>query len=143
MILFMHRESLVRIFMWLMGFGILILLDNLATIWLASLIGAFVAVALVGVLTWVNLSVVFAAMARHIRLARLGASRGTMAKTEFIHLSSLTVSAILIISPGLITDLLAWLLFLPPLRIVVGTQVFRRFKTEFEQLHQHLSTEEL
>lgn len=142
MSLFFHRDSLLRIFMWLMGFGILILLDNLATIWIASVIGAYTAVALVGVVTWVCLAIVFSAIARHIRIARVNAAKGTYSKMEYVHLSGLMLSAILIISPGFMTDILAWLIFVTPVRLSIGALVYYRFKSEFEQIHQHLATEE-
>jgi len=142
MIRFLHRESLLQIFMWLMGLGILILLDSLATIWLASIIGAYVAVALVGIMTWVSLTLVFLSMARHIRIARSLAARAAFPKMEYIHLSSLVISALLIILPGLITDIMAWVLYIPPVRLAIGSLVYRRFSPEFEELNQHLSTEE-
>ena len=129
-------------FMWLMGFGILILLDNLATIWLAAQIGAFFAVAMVGIMTWLSLAVLFASLSRHIRSARTHAARAADTNLEFKHISGLIISALLIISPGLLTDILAWIIYIPPVRLLVGRLVFHRNKVEFEQLHQHLSVDE-
>jgi UPF0716 family protein affecting phage T7 exclusion len=143
LILFFRQDSLLRIFMWLMGFGILVLLDSLATVWLASRIGAYLAIALVGAMTWISLAVQFASLSRHIRLARKLAARGGGIEHEFRHICGLVVSALLIITPGLLTDILAWAIYVPPLRLVIGNTIVRRNRPEFEQLHQHLSVDEL
>jgi UPF0716 family protein affecting phage T7 exclusion len=142
LIMFFRKESLVQIFMWLMGFGILILLDSLTTIWLASRIGAYLAVAAVGIMTWLNLAVVFASLSRHIRIARSEAARAAGADLQFKHICGLVISALLVISPGLLTDLVAWIVYLPPLRLLAGDLLVRRNRHEFDQLHQHLSVDE-
>lgn len=139
---FLHKESLLSIFMWLMGFGILILLDSLATIWLASKLGAYLALALVGIMTWVSLGVVFLSLSRHIQRIRTLAARGAFSPVEYMHVCGLVLSAILIITPGLLSDLMAWVLFFQPFRLGCGAVVYHRFSGEFEELNQHLSTEE-
>ena len=142
LILFFRQESLLRIFMWLMGFGILILLDNLATIWLATRIGAYMSVAVVGIMTWLSLAIVFASLSRHVRLARSKAARASDSNDEFKHICGLLISAILIITPGLLSDFLGWVIYIPPIRLLVGRLIFQRNRIEFEQLHQHLSVDE-
>jgi UPF0716 family protein affecting phage T7 exclusion len=143
LILFFRRDSLIRIFMWLMGFGILVLLDSLATVWLASQLGAYLAIAAVGTLTWISLAIQFGSISRHIRLARKNASRAADIDREFQHICGLLVSALLIITPGILSDLVAWVVYITPVRLVVGNLIVRNNRPEFEQLHQHLSVDEL
>ena len=143
LILFFRRDTLLSIFMWLMGFGIFVLLDSLVTVWLASLIGAYIAVAAVGIMTWASLAIMFASLSRHIRLARTNAARAATSEREFRHICGLLIAAILIISPGFLTDILAWVIYLPPVRLLVGGFIVRANHQEFEQLHQHLSVDEM
>jgi UPF0716 family protein affecting phage T7 exclusion len=140
--MFFRRESLLQIFMWLMGFGIFILLDSLATVWLASRIGAYLAVAAVGIMTWLSLAVVFASLSRHVRIARAEAARAADTDLQFKHICGLVISALLIISPGLLTDFVAWIVYLPPVRLLAGDLLVKRNRHEFDQLHQHLSVDE-
>ena len=142
-ILFVQKESLGKIFLWLMGLGIFVLLDTLATLALAAQVGAYLAVALVGVFTWVGLGIFFASLARHIKLLRNAAARGILAQMEFAHISGLCLGALLIIVPGLVTDVLGWLCYLQPFRLFVGKLIYKRFEPEFEQVNQHLAVEDV
>lgn len=140
---FVKKESLARIFLWMMGLGIFILLDTLSTIALAARIGAYLAVAMVGILTWAGLGIFFASMARHIRILRNTASKGSLPRAEFVHISALALGALLVIIPGFVTDLLGWLCYLPPVRMALGGLIYRRFEHEFEQVYQHLAIDDL
>jgi UPF0716 family protein affecting phage T7 exclusion len=128
--------------MWLMGFGIFILLDSLVTIWIASVIGAYFAVAAVGSLTWLSLAILFTSLSRHIRLARTQATKAVDASKEFKHISSLIISALFVISPGILTDIVAWILYIPPIRLFIGSLILNRNQTDFDQLQQHLAADE-
>lgn len=143
----MHTRLLISLFrprgllnyiMALLAVGILILLDTFATMYIATYMGAYLALALSALLMWVSLFLIWASLAQHIKQIRLAASQGLFPQLEFLHLAGLLIATFLVVLPGFVTDLFAWILYLPPFRLGLGAILFKRYEHEFTSVYEEL-----
>ena len=138
--LLFQKQSLLRIFIWATGLSIFILVDTLGTIYLASRTGAYLAVAIVGISTWVNLAIVLGSLGRHTGKIRKNSKEGVFKQIEYIHVNGLLISSLLMLLPGLVTDLLGWIIFFLPVRLAVGSALYYPNQEAYQEVHQYMSS---
>lgn len=131
-------RGLINYIMALLTVGLFIMLDTLGTMYMATFTGAYLALAIGGISLWISLLLMMASLARHVRRIKVGARQGLFLSFEFVHLCGLLVCTVLVILPGVITDLLAWILYLPPFRLALGGLLFRRYRSEFGMVYEDL-----
>jgi UPF0716 family protein affecting phage T7 exclusion len=131
-------HGLLNYIMGLLLVGLLIMLDTLGTMFVASYLGAYLALALSAISMWVSLLLMWGSLYRHSRRIRHGARQGLFLQLEFIQVCALLVGTFLVVLPGFLTDLFAWLIYIPPFRIALGTIIFRRYRQEFNTVYEEL-----
>lgn len=131
-------RGLLNYIMVLLAIGIFILFDTFSTMYIATYLGAYLALALSAVFMWVSLLLIWASLARHIREIKVAASQGLFPSLEFMHLAGLLVATFLVMLPGFMTDLFAWVLYLPPFRLGLGAIIFKRYRSEFTAVYEEL-----
>ena len=68
--------------------------------------------------------------------------RGVFPSQEFIDLAGILAAAILLLTPGFITDTLGFLLFFPALRNRLGNLILRKTHTNLKELYEYLKLED-
>jgi len=131
-------RGMLNIVMALLGVGILVLFDTLATMIVASWIGAYLALAVSAISVWVSLFLMWSSLVRYRKRVMQKVRQAHFPEMEFMHLSALMVSVILVAIPGFVTDILAWVIFFTPIRLLAGAIIVRLNREDFVTVYQHL-----
>jgi UPF0716 protein FxsA len=70
-------------------------------------------------------------------------NEGVYPGREFIKLAGIMIGGLLFVLPGLITDVIGFLLFLPFLRTAVGRFATKRLNSTFKEIYEYMKLEEL
>ena len=122
----------------LLGLGLLLLANTLATMLIATLIGAYLSLALSAIIVWISLFLVFGSLLRHIRKVKEAAKEGNFPTIDFMHLSGLVVATVCMVVPGYFTTVVGWVTFMPPIRLAIGALILRKYEPDFTILYEHL-----
>ena len=68
---------------------------------------------------------------------------GVYPGAEFVSIAGVLIGGILLLTPGFITDVLGFMLFLPGLRDVIGRMITRRMERQLKELYEYLQFYEL
>jgi UPF0716 protein FxsA len=131
----LHPEGLHIFISRLMLAGLLFLGDGLVLLYLSSRFGGLLSTALAAASSLLGALVVGSSFSRHSRLAMTSVAEGRYPRREFVHLSGLFFSLILVCVPGLFTALAGAILYLPPVRQLAGTVIHSRYGASFEELY--------
>lgn len=140
-LLLCRQKTLAQTICSLMGLGLFILLDTLVTMMLASRTGAYLALAIVAGLSWFLVAFIFSSMSRHIKLMKAKLETAAYPDHEFRHLAGLGLALVFAIVPGLVTDLIALVLYCIPARLAAGSLIFKHNQGAWEEAAQILSSE--
>lgn len=64
--------------------------------------------------------------------------QGVFPTEQFITLTGIFAAGILLLTPGFVTDLLGFLLFVPVIRSALGRYIIRVTKANFKELYEYL-----
>ncbi len=135
---FFDQAYLVRLFLVLLVPATAMLADGLLLITLAERFGRYLAVAITGVTGLCGLFFLINALSTTLRTLHQSVGEGRYPHREYQALAALVVSAILLLTPGLFTDALGVLFFLPPLRRPLGALVIRPVRGELREVYEYL-----
>lgn len=138
---FFDRAFLVRLFFMLLIPATAMLADGLLLIMLAERFGRYLALAVTGVTGLLGLFFVLNALSTTLRSLHRCVGQGRYPSREYQALAALVVSGILLLVPGLFTDALGVLCFLPPLRRPLGALVIRPLRAELRDVYEYLKME--
>jgi UPF0716 protein FxsA len=68
---------------------------------------------------------------------------GVYPGAEFVSIAGVLVGGLLLLTPGFITDVFGFLLFLPGLRNAVGRMITRRIEKQLKEVYEYLQLYEL
>jgi len=135
---FFNRAYVAKFFFTIMLVSILFIADGFLLLYFAAEYGMYVVLAvaagtgLVGVIFLINsANTVLERLERRI-------SDGVYPKREYAALAGLIVSGLLLLTPGFFTDALGILVYLPPLRQLMGRLVTRKLDGELRQAYEYL-----
>ena len=75
---------------------------------------------------------------KNLQLLKEKIKEGVFPTEEFITLTGIFAAAILLLTPGFITDLLGFALFIPVIRSTLGRFIIRMTRTNFKELYEYL-----
>jgi len=124
---------------YLSGFGVLLGLDSLSLMYLASRVGAFGAIGYGGALSVFG-GVLFVAKAEALRHRIIAEGRkGISSPLTLYQYGGVLVLLIPMMFPGVFSSILALVLYLPPLSRWVGRRVLGLGPVELAEIQQHIS----
>ena len=138
MLTFLDRDYLFRLILVLLLYSLIPLAEIFLFIYLASLIGNWLVLVLAAV-AGIAGALAAGGELRRIRARYREQVRGGRAVgPEVVDLAGVTVAAILLITPGFISDVCGYLLLIPALRRAAGRALARRLKAGFRDLYDQL-----
>lgn len=115
--------------------GLMFMADGFLLLLVSSYTGGLAAIAATAVISLLGALLVGSSFHRHSRIALETIHGGVYPRDEFIHLSTLFVSLLLITIPGFFTSLIGGILYLPALRKLLGIMLHRKFEDSFREVY--------
>jgi UPF0716 protein FxsA len=122
--------------------SLLIVADGYALIELSAQVGRYLALALVASTGLIGLFFLINSILTTLAAARRHIRRGSFPKRDFARLAGLFVAAALIILPGLITDVIGVVVYVPPVRLALGLLIVRPLDSQLWQIYEHVKLQE-
>lgn len=119
----------------LLSIGFIFLLDGFFLLYLSSILGGLLSLALMASLCLLGALLVGSSYRRHSRIATVQITSGVYPKLQFSHLTGLFFSLVFTVIPGLFSTLVGLLLYIPPFRLLFGTFVQKHFNQWYQELY--------
>lgn len=106
-----------------------------------SRIGTYFTLALAATVGLVGMLLTLGEFHRNLEILKGKIRAGVHPEEEFVALTGIFFAGVLLLTPGFITDLLGFLLFLPALRNALGRLVIRLIGINLKELYEYLKLE--
>lgn len=134
----LDRSFHVKVFFWMMVFAVAVLVDGYALIGLSRLFGTYLSLAIVGTGGLLGVVLVMNALRGVFRSLDRKVCAGVYPTSEFSQIVSLFVAGVLLVIPGLGTDAIGVVLFMPPFRHIFGRIVVARNLSSFTTIYEFI-----
>jgi UPF0716 protein FxsA len=134
----LDRDFLFKLILFLLAYSLVPLGEILLFVYIGSLIGNYLVLILAAVVGVVG---AFAGMAQARRLApvlRTILARGSYAGPQLLDAAGLAAAAILLVTPGFLTDIAGFLLLVPSLRVWAGRRLASVLKKQYRDVYDRL-----
>jgi UPF0716 protein FxsA len=140
---FLDKEFLFRLIFILLLYSIVPIAEIFLFLWLGELIGNYLILAIAAVVGL--LGMLFALREVRVTLERLRARirRHEYPGSEFVDLAGILAGAILLLTPGFITDFVGFLLMIPFFRRLLGRLVTRRMDRSLHEVYEYLQLSDI
>lgn len=139
---FFDEAYILRLFFLELLVALLIIADAYLYIVLSEHIGVFLLLAGAGVTALPGIYVVYNSIRNTLGSVRARVRAGRYPRLEYAGLAGLLLSGTLLILPGFISDFIGILLYILPLRLVVGLMICSRLQEPLIDVYEHLKLEE-
>lgn len=139
---FFRQVFLVRFFLTVLLVSILFLADGFVLVHLAERLGKYLALSLSAATGL--LALLFLANSTHaiVRSLRAKVREGCYPQAEYRALAGVLVSSVFLLVPGFVTDALGLVLYVPPIRHLVGLFIAKKLTNELLQSYEYLKLAE-
>lgn len=137
------RDFVVRLLLLVLLYSLVPIAETLLLEYVGSLLGNYLTLAVAASTGLLMLPVALKEFHSRLNALKTKARNGTYPLTEFMALGGVLIGAILILTPGFITDVIGFLFFFPPLRNWVGIAVTRALHLNLKELYEYLKLYDL
>lgn len=127
-----------RVFLLLLFLSILGIVDGYVLLTLGEHFGKYFVLAATATTGLIALFFLLNSVSLVITRLRRNVAQGTYPKREYAHVAGLLGSGILLLLPGFFTDGLGLLLYLPPVRVLVGLGITSRYRSFLKEAYEYL-----
>jgi UPF0716 protein FxsA len=140
---FLDRDFMIRLLFLMLLYSIVPLGEIFLFLYLGELVGNYLVLAVAAILGLVG--VLIGMRQTQNILARLKGKirQGLYPGREFIDLAGILIGSVFLLTPGFITDMLGFLLFLPPIRNAIGRAVTKRLDRNLKEIYEYLKLYDL
>jgi UPF0716 protein FxsA len=138
MLLFFDRDFLFKLILALLAWSLVPLGEIFLFIFLASLVGNSLVLILAAVAGVIGVCAGISQARRAASRLRAALAAGTYPGRDAVDLGGLIVSALLLITPGFLTDAAGFLLLVPSLRAWVGKRMAGMLQTRMRDMYDRL-----
>jgi UPF0716 protein FxsA len=103
-----------------------------------QIFGNYLVIALTAAAALLGMLIAFSEMESLIKHVKRKLKNGEYPKTEFIGIAGVFIGAVLMISPGFITDAIGLFLFIPVIRNGVGKIVTSKMENQLKDIYEYL-----
>lgn len=138
MLTFLDRDFLFKLILALLVYSLVPLGEIFLFVYVGSLIGNYLVLVLAAV---VGVGGAIAGLGQVRRIAselRALLSRGSYAGPQLVHLAGLVAAAILLVTPGFLTDIAGFLLLVPSLRGWAGRRFASVLRKQYRDVYDRL-----
>ncbi len=140
---FLDRDFLYKLIFALLLYSLVPLGEIFLFLYLADLIGNYLILAAAALTGLVGVLIALRQVPRVLASLKAKIRHGEYPGQEFVDLAGILVGCILLLTPGFVTDLFGFLLFLPPLRAAAGKAVARRMERKLREVYEYLRLQQL
>ncbi len=140
---FLDKDFLFRLIFILLLYSIVPIAEIFLFLWLGEVIGNYLILAIAAVVGL--LGMLFALREVRVTLERLRARirRHEYPGSEFVDLAGILAGAILLLTPGFITDFIGFLLMIPFFRRFLGRLVTKRMDRSLHEVYEYLQLSDI
>lgn len=135
---FFEKDFLSKLFSLTLLYTLLPLSEIFLLMYIGDYFGKYLMLALAASTGLFGVFIAMVQSRKAIRNLKQKISLNTYPDMEFRILAGIFIGAILLISPGFITDFIGFLLFVPIVRNAVGGLITRRLDQRFKEVYEYL-----
>lgn len=135
---FLDKTFITRLLILALLYSLLPLTEIFLLIYLGQRIGNYFTLALAAATGLVGMLFALRGFQKNLLRLKERIRKGVFPAEEFITLTGIFAAAILLLTPGFITDLLGLLLFVPVIRSTLGRLIIRLTRADFKELYEYL-----
>ena len=140
---FFDRAFMFQLIMLALLYSLVPLGEIFLIIYLGTIFGNYLTLATAALTSLVGMLIALRELRRQLALLKERMNRGEYPAEEFVSLAGILIGSIFLLTPGFITDLLGFLLFVPALRRGLGRKIVRRTQLRFKELYAYLKLYDL
>jgi len=135
---FLDRTFITKLLILALLYSLLPLAEIFLIIYLGDRIGNYFTLALAAFTGLVGMLFALRGFQKNLRLLKEKIKEGVFPTEEFFTLTGIFAAGILLLTPGFITDLLGFALFIPVIRSTLGRFIIRVTRTDFKEFYEYL-----
>jgi UPF0716 protein FxsA len=135
---FFDRTFITKLLILALLYSLLPLAEIFLLIYLGTRIGNYFTLALAALTGLIGMLFALCGFRKNLEALRRRIKNGEYPGEEFITLTGIFLAAVLLLTPGFITDALGFLLFVPAMRRGLGKLVIRLTRTDLKELYEYL-----
>jgi UPF0716 protein FxsA len=135
---FMDRDSMYKLIMLFLLFSLVPLAEIFLFIYLGELIGNYLVLIMAALAGVAGAVIALGQAERTLARLRLKTRQGRYPGREFAELVGIVAGAILLITPGFLTDICGYLLLIPAIRRVLRDAIARKLNRSFKEIYEYL-----
>ena len=135
---FFDRSFITRLLLLALLYSLLPLAEIFLLIYLGDRIGNYFTLALAALTGLIGMLFALRGFRRNLEILKKKVRAGEYPGEEFVTLTGIFLAAVLLLTPGFITDVLGLLLFVPVIRSGLGRLLIRLTRTDLKELYEYL-----
>ncbi len=135
---FLDRTFITKLLILALLYSLLPLAEIFLIIYLGDRIGNYFTLALAAFIGLMGMLFALRGFQKNLQLLKDKIKEGVFPTEEFITLTGIFAAGILLLTPGFITDLLGFSLFIPVIRSALGRFIIRATRADFKELYEYL-----
>ncbi len=135
---FLDRTFITKLLILALLYSLLPLAEIFLIIYLGDRIGNYFTLALAAFTGLMGMLFALRGFQKNLQLLKDKIKEGVFPTEEFITLTGIFAAGILLLTPGFITDLLGFSLFIPVIRSALGRFIIRATRADFKELYEYL-----
>ena len=135
---FFDRSFITRLLLLALLYSLLPLAEIFLLIYLGDRIGNYFTLALAALTGLIGMLFALRGFRRNLEILKTKIRAGEYPGEEFVTLTGIFLAAVLLLTPGFITDVLGLLLFVPVIRSGLGRLLIRLTRTDLKELYEYL-----
>jgi UPF0716 protein FxsA len=135
---FLDRTFITKLLILALLYSLLPLAEIFLIIYLGDRIGNYFTLALAAFTGLLGMLFALRGFQKNLHLLKDKIKEGVFPTEEFITLTGIFAAGILLLTPGFITDLLGFSLFIPVIRSALGRFIIRVTRANFKELYEYL-----
>jgi UPF0716 protein FxsA len=135
---FLEADFVVRLLLSLLLVALLPLAEIVLILFVGDLIGRYLTLAIVASIGLLGALTASRRLRSLLEAARARIRAGDYPAAELDDIAGVLIAGLLLVAPGLITDAMGLLAFVPPVRRAVGRRVTRRLRRRLTEVYEYL-----
>ncbi len=135
---FLDRTFITKLLILALLYSLLPLAEIFLLIYLGDRIGNYFTLALAAFTGLIGMLFALRGFQRNLQLLKVKIKKGVFPTEEFITLTGIFAAGILLLTPGFITDLFGFMLFVPVIRSALGRLIIRLTRADFKELYEYM-----
>ena len=140
---FLDRDFIVRLLFLMLLYSIVPLGEIFLFLYLGELVGNYLVLAVAAIVGLAGVLIAMRQVQGILLRLKVKIKQGIYPGKEFIDLAGILIGSIFLLTPGFVTDLLGFLLFIPPLRDALGRAITKRLDRNLKEIYEYLKLYDL